>query len=346
MKIGIVGYQGSGKSSLFEYLTQTPTDPSQAHSTQMATATIVDPRVEKLCEIYEPKKITQAQLNIVDTPGLNRSQDGNAGKLANIRESGCMILVVTSFGGGDAANELQSFEEDLLLTDLEIVTGRVEKLRENVKRPRPNRDKELEELEALEPVLAEMESGKAIRDIELSDKQLRYVKAFQMLTQKPRIVILNIDDMQDPVEVIDSVKSLTSDENVTVVAFSVSLQLELQQMDAEERGEFCEEMGVSQYDRETLIQQIMDSSGQMLFFTAGEKEVRTWLIPKGATAVDAAGSIHTDLAKGFVRAETMTCDDLFRLGSEREIKANNLMRKEHKDYVIQDGDILHILSTS
>ena len=123
-------------------------------------------------------------------------------------------------------------------------------------------------------------------------------------------------------------------------------EAELQQMEADERGEFCEEMGVSQYDRETLIQQIMDSSGQMLFFTAGEKEVRTWLIPKGATAVDAAGNIHTDLAKGFVRAETMTCDDLFRLGSEREIKANNLMRKEHKDYVIQDGDILHILSTS
>jgi ribosome-binding ATPase YchF (GTP1/OBG family) len=157
---------------------------------------------------------------------------------------------------------------------------------------------------------------------------------------------LNIDDLQDPDEAIQNAKVDQSAGNVEVVAFSVSLQLELNSMNEKEREEFCGEMGVMQYDRDQLIQKIMATSGQMLFFTAGEKEVRTWMIPKGATAVDAAGSIHTDLANGFVRAETMTCVDLFRLGSERETKAHNLMRKEHKEYVIQDGDILYILATA
>ena len=117
-------------------------------------------------------------------------------------------------------------------------------------------------------------------------------------------------------------------------------------MEETERQEFCAEMGVAGVDRDELVRQVMDVSLQMLFFTAGEKEVRTWLIRQGATAEDAAAGIHTDLARGFVRAETMTCEDLFRVGSEREIKAQNLMRKEHKDYVVQDGDILHILAST
>ena len=127
-----------------------------------------------------------------------------------------------------------------------------------------------------------------------------------------------------------------------IAAVSLSLQVELARMPPDEREEFCREMGVQAIDRESLIRRIMDASGQMLFFTAGEKEVRTWMIHQGGTAVEAAGNIHTDLAKGFIRAEVMTCADLIRLGSEREIKAHGLLRQEHKEYVIQDGDILLI----
>lgn len=129
-------------------------------------------------------------------------------------------------------------------------------------------------------------------------------------------------------------------------AFSVSLQMDLLGMEADEKQAFCDEMGVSGFDKEQLLRKIMDASGQMLFFTAGDKEVRTWMIRKGGTAEDAAAGIHTDLARGFVRAETMTCDDLFRVGSEREIKAQNLMRKETRTYIVQDGDILHILAST
>ena len=342
MKIGIVGYQGSGKSTLFHWLTGVAPDPSLTHSTQIAAAEVPDLRVQPLCDIYQPKKITQATLNLIDTPGLNRDHEGSAGKLALIREAGCMIIVVAAFSGAKAVDDLTNFEDDLLLADLDIVAGRVEKLRESVKKPRPNRDKEIAELEALEPVLAQLEEGKSVRELELNEIQEKVTKTFQLLTNKPRLVVVNVaDDETDPDSHLQDLSPETQ-----AVAFSVSLQMDLDQMDAEERNEFCEEMGVRPYDRGDLLRSIMNASGQMLFFTAGEKEVRTWMIPQGATAQDAAGGIHTDLARGFVRAETMTCDDLFRLGSEREVKAQNLMRKEHKEYVVQDGDILHILSST
>ena len=342
MKIGIVGYQGSGKSTLFQWLTGVEPDPSLAHSTQLATAVVHDDRVSPLCEIYQPKKVTNATLNIVDTPGLDRSHEGAAGKLALIREADCLVIVVGAFSGAAAKSDLQSFEEDLLIADLDIVTGRVERLRESVKKPRPNRDKELAELEALEPLLAELESGKAMREIELSADQERAIKSFQLLTDKSRFVVVNVsDDELDPQSALAGLEP-----GVNAAALSVSLQMDLQQMEADERKAFCEEMGVSGFDREKLLREIMAASGQMLFFTAGEKEVRTWLIRQGATAEDAAAGIHTDLARGFVRAETMSCEDLFRVGSEREIKAQNLMRKETKNYVVQDGDILHILAST
>ncbi len=342
MKIGIVGYQGSGKSTLFHWLTGVEPDPSLQHASQIAQATVLDARVAQINEIYQAKKITHAQITVVDTPGLSRTHEGVAGKLALIREAGAIVIVVAAFSGAKAADDLQSFEEDLLIADLEIVSGRVEKLRESVKKPRPTRDKEKAELEALEPVLEQLEMGKALRDIELNEKQLRATKAFQLLTDKPKLVIVNVADDET-----DTEKHLADlPEGTQAVALSLSLQIDLEQMDDAERAEFCAEMGVEGFDRNRLLQTIMDASGQMLFFTAGEKEVRTWILRKGGTAEDAAAGIHTDLARGFVRAETMTCDDLFRVGSEREIKAQNLMRKEHKEYVVQDGDILHILAST
>ena len=342
MKIGIVGYQGSGKSSLFKWMTGVEPDPSLAHTNQSANAPIIDPRMERLCEIYQPKKVTHAMLSLTDTPGLSRDHEGNAGKLAALREVGCLVVVIAAWSGADVAADLASFEDDLLLADLEIVTGRVERLRESTRKPRPNRHKELAELELLEPILAELENGKAMRDLTLTEAQTRAVKSFQLLTEKSRFYVVNVaEDETDPDQTLAALPDPEKG-----AAFSVTLQLDLADMSPEERRDFCQEMGVREVDRNELVRRIMWASGQMLFFTAGEKEVRTWLIRQGATAEEAAGGIHTDLARGFVRAETMTCDDLFRLGSERGVKAQNRMRKEHKDYVIQDGDILHILANA
>lgn len=338
MKIGIVGYQGSGKSTLFEWLTGIPSNPALAHSTQSAMATVVDPRVKPLCDIYKPKKITQAALELVDTPGLSRTHEGSAQKLATIREAACLVMVVAGYGGVDPVADLKRFDEDLLIADLDIVSGRVERLRDQLPRPRPNREEMELELKALEPLLARLEAGESLHGVEMTPDQKKATRSFQLFSEKPRLAILNIADDER-----DLAKFQKLDQpGCPIEAVSLSLQVELSKLDPAERDSFCAEMGIQPVDRESLIRRIMEASGQMLFFTAGEKEVRTWMIRKGGTAVEAAGNIHTDLAKGFIRAEVMTCQDLLRLGSEREIKANGLLRQEHKEYVIQDGDILLI----
>jgi ribosome-binding ATPase YchF (GTP1/OBG family) len=336
MKIGFVGYQGSGKSSLFTWLTGVAADPSLAHTTQSAMAIVPDDRVASLCQVYRPKKVTQAGLEIVDTPGLSRSHEGNAARLAAIREAGCLVMVTASHTGANPAADLQGFEEDLLLADLEILTGRIERLRESVKKPRPNRDEQIAELEALESLLAIIEQGQALHTVNLTPDQKKATKSFQLLTQKRRLVIVNAADDQTLPE------GFTAPEGVQTIPVSLSLQLELDKMAPEERAAFCAEFEVRAIDKGEVLRTMMHASGQMLFFTAGEKEVRTWMIHRGGTAVEAAGEIHTDLARGFIRAAVMTCDDLVRLGSEREIKAAGLLRQEPKDYAIQDGDILEI----
>jgi ribosome-binding ATPase YchF (GTP1/OBG family) len=338
MKIGLVGYQGSGKSTLFEWLTGAAADPAQAHTSQSAMAAVPDPRIEGLCQVYHPKKLTQASIEIVDTPGLSRTHEGSAQRLALIRESGCLVLVLAAYGGANPFADLSSLEDDFLLADLDIVSNRVEKLRDQVKRPRPNRDELEAELKALEPLHATLEQGKPLRDLALTPDQQRAIRSFQLFSNKPRFLVFNTDDTEsDPEQFTEKAPDPSR-----AAAVSLALQRELARMSQTEREEFCAEMGVQMTDTGDLLRCIMHTSGQMLFFTAGEKEVRTWLIPQGATAVEAAGAIHTDLAKGFIRAEVMQCDDLIRLGSEREIKAQGLMRQEHREYVIQDGDILHI----
>ena len=300
-------------------------------------AVVPDDRIEPLCQIYKPKKITQASLEIVDTPGLSRSHEGSAQKLATIREAGCLLIVISAFGGNDAVADLKNLDGDLLIADLDIVGGRVERLREAVKKPRPNRDEQLAELAALEPLHEALEEERPLRDLELSPDQQKAIRSFQLFSEKPRMIIFNTDEDETGDRFREEVPA-----NTDSVALSLGMQLDLAGMEDAERDEFCREMGVTVYNRADLIRRIMDASKQMLFFTAGEKEVRTWMIRVGGTAVEAAGNIHTDLARGFIRAETMTVDDLLRLWSEREVKAASLMRQENKDYVIQDGDIINI----
>ena len=221
---------------------------------------------------------------------------------------------------------------------MEIVSRRLEKLRDSVKKPRPNRDQELAEIAALEPLLAGLEAGKRLADVALNEEQLKVTRSFRLFTEKPRLVVINTADDETQPQRFEKLTPAGAE----LSAFSVSLQMDLAAMSHEERKAFCQEMQLQPADRDKLIRTIMRISGQMIFFTAGEKEVRTWLIRHGGTALEAAGGVHTDLARGFIRAETMSVADLVRLGSEREIKAAGLMRQEPKDYVIQDGDIINI----
>ena len=341
MKIGLVGYQGSGKSTLFHWLTGVAPDPAQAHTGQSAMAPIPDERFEPLCNIYHPKKVTHAALEIVDTPGLSRTHEGNAARMAMIREAGCLVFVVAAFDAtADPLADFRSFDEDLVLADMEIVTGRIERVEEQLLKPlpRPEHLKLEHERDTLNIVLAAMESGKPLRESHMTDEQQMVTRAFRLLSEKPRLVIVNTaDDESEP----KRFTSLSTDE-VQVLAVPAGLELELSKMTPEDRAEFEQEMDLVGTDRDHLIRMLLKTSRQMTFFTAGDPEVRTWLLREGGTAVEAAGGIHTDLARGFIRAEVMTVADLVRLGSERDVKAQHLMRQEPKDYVVKDDDILLI----
>ncbi len=340
MKIALVGYKGAGKSTLFEWLTGTRADPALAHTLQSAMVPVPEPRVEALARIYHPKKVTYASLEIVDTPGLSRTHEGNAARLAQIREAGCLVLVVPAFDGSDPAAQLRTFLEDFILADMEIVANRIQRVEDQLRKPLPRHEHEQLEHEhqTLKTVLSGLESGRPLAEAEMTDDQRRATRAFRLLTEKPRMAVINTaDDETHPERFLSAMPA-----DLPAVAISVGLERELSKMSPEEQAAFRAEMGVGGADRQQLLRTLMDVSGQHLFLTAGEKEVRSWMIRKGGTAIEAAGIIHTDLARGFIRAEVMHCADLVRLGSEREVKAHHLVRQEPKDYVIQDDDVILI----
>jgi ribosome-binding ATPase len=340
MKIGLVGYQGSGKSTLFHWLTGVAPDPALAHTGQSGMAVVPDPRLQQLADLYHTKKITKAAIEIVDTPGLSRKHEGSAARMAMLREADCLVFVVAAFGNTDPPADLRSFDEDLLLADMEIVSGRIHRVEESLKKPIPRQEHQVleHELHVLKILMEAMESGKPVAEIQMNEDQRKVTRSFRLFCEKTRVVIVNTaDDEQHPERF-----SQWSTGAVPVMAIPAGLELELSKMAPEDRADFEKEMGLVGTDRDNLIRTLLKYSGQMTFFTAGEKEVRSWLIRQGGTALEAADGIHSDLARGFIRAEIMSVGDLLRLGSEREIKAQHLMRQEHKDYVVKEDDIILI----
>ena len=340
MKIGLVGYQGSGKSTVFEWLTGQKPDPALGHTAQSAMAVVPEPRIEGLSKIYKPKKVTMASLELVDTPGLSRSHEGSAARLALIREAGCLVQVIGSFGRNDPKTDLETFDANLLLADMEIVTNRTARVAESLRKPLPRVEHEvlLHEQATLKTVLEALEGGKPLRESDMTEDQRRVTRSFRLFGEKPRVVVYNTaDDEAQP----ERFTSLSTPET-PVLALPAGLELELARMSPVDRAEFQAEMGVGGADRDGVIRTLLKASRQRLFLTAGEKEVRSWMLHEGGTALDAAAAIHTDLAKGFIRAEIFDYRNLLRLGSEREVKAAHLVRQEPKGYVIQDDDILFI----
>ncbi len=340
MKIGLVGYQGSGKSTVFEWMTGQKPDPALGHTAQSAMAVIPEPRIEGLCRIYKPKKVSMASLELVNTPGLSRSHEGSAARLALIREAGCLALVVGAYGRNDPKADLETFDADLMLADMEIVSNRITRVADSLRKPVPKQEHEnlLHEQATLKTVLEALEGGKPLGESDMTDDQLRVTRSFRLFGEKPRVVIFNTADDETRPERFTSLGT----PETPMLAVPAGLELELAKMSPEDRAAFQAELGVGGTDRDAVIRTLLTTSRQRLFLTAGEKEVRSWLLPQGGTALDAAASIHTDLAKGFIRAEIFDYRDLVRLGSEREVKAAHLVRQEPKGYVVQDDDILFI----
>uniref|UniRef100_A0A7C4LM25 Redox-regulated ATPase YchF n=1 Tax=Schlesneria paludicola TaxID=360056 RepID=A0A7C4LM25_9PLAN len=337
MKIGLVGFQGGGKSALFQLLTGQQPDPAKVHTGQVGELTVPDPRFDKLVALFRPKKQVPAKIQLFDTPGLSRGdQKANAQRFGVMRESHALIHVIGVFAGANPAEEVQAFTDECILSDLAIVTNRLERLKKDLSKPRPGPEKEQlqVELEALAPIEATLSAGRPVRSLTLTAEQLKATRSFSLLSGKTILVVLNTAESKYDPALLEQVTRL----GFKTIAAPVGLEQEIEALPEADRAEFAAEMGLTESCKARVARAIFEATEQITFYTCDEKEVHAWLLHRGETALDAAATIHTDLAKHFIRAEIMSTEDLLRLGSEKEVRAAGLYRLEGKDYVMQDGD--------
>ncbi len=347
MKVGLVGYSGSGKSTAFEWLTGEKPDPSKVQQGQTAMADVPDERLARIAAALKPKKTTYTKLAVLDTPGLMTDErKDNARRLGILREANGVVVVLDGFARTDLAAQLVRFREELLFADLEIVSNRVTKVQSTLKKKaRPAKEVEADqaELDLLTRIVTTLESGKPASTLGLDGEEEKLVRSFQLLTLKPEVVLVNRGDggFNDPLPA--DLLALSP----TALQAPVKLEMELVALDDETRLMFMEELGIKGYVRDATIRTIFYGVGRNVFFTVGEDECRTWSIPAGCEAVEAAGCIHKDLSEKFVRANVIGYDDFIACGlSEKEAKTRGLNRTEGKTYIVKDADVMHILASS
>ena len=342
MKMGLVGYAGSGKSTVFEWLTGVKPDPAASQRGQVGIARIHDERLDWLSRHFKPKKTTAATLEVVDTPGLLPTErKDNPRRLAILREADGLLVVLTGFTG-DPAQELKNFRDELLFADLEVVSNRVGKLESQMKKPKPAKEKEADqrELDLLQRIVSTLEGGKTTASLGLSEEQEKTIRSFQLLTLKPEMALLNVDEGRIGRAIPPELLALSP----RALQAPVKLEMELADLPEADRDTFIKEMGLAGFSRDRMLRDIFYGMGRIVFFTMGEDECRAWPIHEGDTAVEGAAQIHTDLAEGFVRAEIVPFEEFKRVGSMKEAKAQGVYRLEGKTYVVKDGDIMHILA--
>lgn len=341
MKVGIAGFAGSGKSTIFQWLTGAKPDPGKSQVGQPGTAKVPDDRLDWLSAKFNPKKTTAAELLFLDTPGLLATdRKDNPRRLGILRDANGLLVIINGYSDSDLADELRRFREELLFADLEVITNRIDKLHDNLKKPRPAKQREADQVELalLEKITAVLEQGKSVATMGLRDDEEKAIRSFQFLTLKPELVLVNIGDDRIgkplPADLLElSPKAL---------AVPAKLELELEDLSEEDRQVFMQDMGLTGSSCGETLRSIFYGMGQIVFFTIGEDECRGWGVSRGTIAVDGAGQIHTDLARGFVRAEVVTFENFRTCGSLKEARNQGLERLEGKTYVVQDGDIMHI----
>jgi ribosome-binding ATPase YchF (GTP1/OBG family) len=342
MKIGLAGFAGSGKSTVFHWLTGVKPDAGRAQQGQSGNAKIPDERLDWLSAKFKPKKTTPASIDLIDTPGLliDERRD-NPRRLAILRDTGGLVVVLNGFSGSDVAAELRRFREELLFADLEIVTNRVAKLEDQSKKPKPAKEREADqqELNLLQRIVAVFEKGQSAATLGLNEDEEKAIRSFQLLTLKPELALVNIGDAGIgrplPAELLQLAPK--------ALAAPAKLELELEELPPDDRQVFMSDLGLTASSRGQVIRDIYYAMNQIVFFTIGEDECRAWSLDRGQNAVEGAGKIHTDLSDRFVRAEVVGYDDFHRVGSMKEAKTHGVYRLEGKTYVVQDGDIMHIL---
>jgi ribosome-binding ATPase len=317
--IGLVGVPFSGKSTLFTALTRAGSHGGQAN---VAVVPVPDPRLAVLTEMERSKKTVPAQVRFVDVPGGVSSAQG----LAKLREADALAVVVRCFGTDrKPAEELTDVRSELLLADLAVVESAVEKAMRRAKgKPGP-------EVEALQRAKEALDNEQPLREAGLSDEEFGHLRAIAPLTWKPEVVIANLEEGEElPAELGEA------------VGVYASIEAETAEMDPEEARALLEEFGVSEPGLERVIAAGYGALDLITFLTTGDDETRAWEVRRSATAPEAAGAIHTDLQRGFIRAEVISYDDLVAAGSMEAAKASGKLRVEGKDYVVREGDILHV----
>ncbi|MBT8297271.1 MAG: redox-regulated ATPase YchF [Maribacter sp.] len=359
MKAGIVGLPNVGKSTLFNCLSnakaQSANFPFCTIEPNIGVVNVPDARLEKLESLVNPQRVLPATVEIVDIAGLVKGASKGEGLgnqfLGNIRETDAILHVLRCFdnenvvhvdGSIDPIRDKETIDMELQLKDLETVEKKLDK----VKRAAKTGNKEAQKEEAaLLKVKNGLESGVSVRAIELSDDDKRdYVKPLQFITDKPVLYVCNVNEEAavSGNAYVEKVKAAVANENAEVVVLAVGTEADITELETyEERQMFLEDLGLSEPGSAKLIRGAYKLLDLETYFTAGEKEVRAWTIPVGATAPQAAGVIHTDFEKGFIRAEVIAYDDYVAYGSEAKVKEAGKMRVEGKDYVVKDGDVMH-----
>jgi GTP-binding protein YchF len=364
VQIAIVGLAGSGKTTVFNTLTRghAETGGYGALTLNVGVVKVPDDRLDRLAEIFKPKKVVHADVTYADLPAPPPSSEGHVGAeelpaehLARLRESDALLHVVRAFddpavphpdGSVDPARDLERLDLEFILADLALVDRRLERLEGSGRHGTPA-EREANERQALilAGLKAGLEAGKPIRDLGLSDDDAKAIRGFRFLTEKPVLVLLNIGegDIAGAGERAAAIEAGYRHEHAMVAALSAKIEMELGELDPDEAGAFMAELGIAESGLDRVIGLSYRLLGLISFLTAGPDEVRAWPIPDGSTADAAAGAIHTDLAKGFIRAETVSYDDLVELGSTAEARRNGKLRSEGKTYRVRDGDVLEIL---